>query len=78
MIVLWKDESLRKTRLGFVWSDISTQQRAATQGEFGLEAPSLGDGGGVEVFREDEFAGSTHQRVGRGRRLGGRQSQTIT
>ncbi len=55
---------------GFGRIDIRAQQRTVTQGELGLEAPAVGDGGGVEVVREDEFAGDTHQGVGWGGRLG--------
>ena len=55
---------------GFLRTDIRAQQGAVTQREGGLESPAVRDGGGVEVFREDELAGRAHQGLGRGGRLG--------
>ncbi len=56
---------------GFGRIDISTQQRTVTQGEIGLETPAFRDGHGVEVVREEEFAGSAHQGVSWSGHLGG-------
>lgn len=60
----------KKDSFGFGCIDVGAQQPAVTQGEIGLEAPAAGDGGGVEVFREEELARGTHQRVRRSGRLG--------
>ena len=62
---IFEEDSFRFGRI-----DIRTQQRAVAQSEIGLEAPALGDGGRVELFREDEFPGHAHQSLGRDGRLG--------
>ena len=51
---------LEEDALGFSRIDFGALEAAAAQGEAGFVAPALGDGLGIEVFGEEEFAGDVH------------------
>ena len=49
---------------GFARVHIRAQQCTVAQSKIGFEAPTLGDGFGVEAFREQKFSRNAHQSTG--------------